>query len=364
MKNKLLLIILITALSLAGCGKSETNNTDNTLEKERLDINNCMLYELKYFDMKVPKKWTVDDGKTDQLRFYDGNELKLLVIKSQIEQVIPDYPDYDYVKEFAKELAEKEELVVNAESFSIYDVNHTPINGIHVQFYSDKMNKSDTSQTIDSYSFCLNNYTYEMFMPDNPALLNDIMNSITIYRGEKAGATLESIEASYNGSSEEGTVINQDSDFEVIAVYSDGFREAVDEWQIKEPITLQKATTSKAVITYNDKSVEVIINCAVPMEYSNALKKAQSYSDNQYMSKNRLYEQLTSSYGEGFAPEAAEYAVANVQADWNYNALQKAKSYQQNQNMSKNRIYEQLISEYGEGFTPEQAQYAVDHLEE
>ena len=33
-------------------------------------------------------------------------------------------------------------------------------------------------------------------------------------------------------------------------------------------------------------------------------------------------------------------------------------------NMSKDRIYDQLVSEYGEQFTPEEARYAVDHLED
>ena len=96
----------------------------------------------------------------------------------------------------------------------------------------------------------------------------------------------------------------------------------------------------------------------------NALAKAQSYSDNMFMSKKRLYEQLTSSYGEGFTASEAQYAIDHVKADWNYNALQKAKSYQSNMNMSKSRIQEQLVSPYGEGFTASEAQYAISHLED
>lgn len=49
-------------------------------------------------------------------------------------------------------------------------------------------------------------------------------------------------------------------------------------------------------------------------------------------------------------------------ADYYANALQKAHSYQDNMSMSTDRIYEQLTSEYGEGFTPEEAQYAIDNL--
>ena len=32
--------------------------------------------------------------------------------------------------------------------------------------------------------------------------------------------------------------------------------------------------------------------------------------------------------------------------------------------MSKNRIYDQLVSQYGEKFTKEEAQYAIDHLDD
>ncbi len=115
-----------------------------------------------------------------------------------------------------------------------------------------------------------------------------------------------------------------------------------------------------------DISVKVIYSLGRKPTTSelNALKKAQSYSDNMHMSKKRLYEQLTSSYGEGFTASEAQYAIDHVQADWNYNALQKAKSYQSSMNMSKNRIYQQLTSPYGENFTTSEAQYAIDHLDD
>ena len=98
------------------------------------------------------------------------------------------------------------------------------------------------------------------------------------------------------------------------------------------------------------------------MEDKNALAKAEVYSSTMHMSKSRIYKQLTSSYGEGFAPEAAQYAVDHLVADYKANALEKAKDYQTTMNMSKSRIYNQLTSSYGEGFTAEEAQYAVDNL--
>ena len=101
----------------------------------------------------------------------------------------------------------------------------------------------------------------------------------------------------------------------------------------------------------------------VPAEYRNALKKAEQYSSLMHMSKQGIYNQLVSEYGEKFPEDAAQYAIDNMQADWNANALAKAKDYQELMSMSKSAIYDQLISEYGERFTPEEAQYAIDHLE-
>ena len=100
------------------------------------------------------------------------------------------------------------------------------------------------------------------------------------------------------------------------------------------------------------------------MEYMNALKKAESYSNNMNMSKNSIYHQLTSEYGENFSEDAAQFAIEHLQADYKANALAKAESYSSNMNMSKDRIYKQLISEHGEYFTEEEAQFAVDHLED
>ena len=83
-----------------------------------------------------------------------------------------------------------------------------------------------------------------------------------------------------------------------------------------------------------------------------------------HMSKQKIYDQLTSEYGEKFTAEEAQYAIDNLKADYKANALEKAKSYQQTMSMSKDRIYSQLTSEYGEKFTAEEAQYAIDHLDD
>ncbi|MCF2623936.1 Ltp family lipoprotein [Ligilactobacillus salivarius] len=101
----------------------------------------------------------------------------------------------------------------------------------------------------------------------------------------------------------------------------------------------------------------------IPREYVSALIKGQEYADSMYMSKKAVYDQLTSDYGEKFSSDAANYAIANIKANWNKNALHKAKEYQEEQNMSPDAIYDQLTSDYGEQFTPDEANYAVQHLD-
>lgn len=93
-----------------------------------------------------------------------------------------------------------------------------------------------------------------------------------------------------------------------------------------------------------------------------ALKSAQTYSDTMHMSKQGIYDQLTSDAGDKFDDASAQYAVDHVKVDWNKNALKAAESYQKDQNMSPEAIRDQLTSDAGDKFTQDQADYAVSHL--
>lgn len=100
----------------------------------------------------------------------------------------------------------------------------------------------------------------------------------------------------------------------------------------------------------------------VPKDHQSALKQAKSYSDAAHLSKVGLYDQLVSEYGGKFSPEAAQYAVDNVNADFNANALAQAQTYQDEMALSPAAVRDQLISEYGGKFTPEEADYAIQNL--
>lgn len=101
---------------------------------------------------------------------------------------------------------------------------------------------------------------------------------------------------------------------------------------------------------------------SVPAEYKTALGRAEAYSSTMHMSKQAIYDQLTSAAGDKYSPEAAQYAVDNLQADYNANALEKAKQYQSQMNMSPEAIRQQLTSSAGEKFTQQEADYAIANL--
>lgn len=121
--------------------------------------------------------------------------------------------------------------------------------------------------------------------------------------------------------------------------------------------TQMKSPASKPSAAPRQQTTEQ--QAGVPREHQQALKKAESYLKYSAFSEQGLYKQLTSEYGSGFPADAAQYAIDNLNADWNAQAVKKAESYLKHSAFSEQRLYDQLVSEYGSGFTPEQARHAV-----
>ncbi|MGX6988542.1 Ltp family lipoprotein [Leuconostoc fallax] len=126
-----------------------------------------------------------------------------------------------------------------------------------------------------------------------------------------------------------------------------------------------KNISSKTISSSPSKSSSKSSSSSKPKvsaEFSAALAKAKTYSDTMSMSKQGIYDQLTSEAGEKFPADAAQYAIDNVKADYNKNALNKAKTYQEKMSMSVDSIHDQLVSAAGEKFTTAQADYAIANL--
>ena len=122
---------------------------------------------------------------------------------------------------------------------------------------------------------------------------------------------------------------------------------------LKVFLTAAIVLSAVACSTANDKEtktkiVETKEDTSVPKEYRNALRSAKTYSDMMHMSKQGIYDQLTSEYGDQFDVEAAQYAIDNLNVDYKENALKCGENYKKTMHMSKARIYDQLTSENGE----------------
>ena len=150
--------------------------------------------------------------------------------------------------------------------------------------------------------------------------------------------------------------------FAVMFIFHDGSTESknVETKNTNAEVETAVETKDANVEKETTKTSEDKVEDNVPTEYKNALKTAKSYDKTAHMSKQGLYDQLTSEF-EQFTPEAAQYAIDNVNANWKENALKTAKDYQEYGDMSTSAIYDQLTCEF-EQFTPEEAQYAIDNL--
>jgi Host cell surface-exposed lipoprotein len=91
-----------------------------------------------------------------------------------------------------------------------------------------------------------------------------------------------------------------------------------------------------------------------------AVDSAQNYlSMGKGFSQAGLFQQLTSSAGEGFTAADATFAINYLKPDWNAQAVESAKGYLAMGGFSRSGLIEQLTSSAGEGFTEAQAEYAV-----
>ncbi|PZE72920.1 hypothetical protein DEJ27_00210 [Curtobacterium sp. MCPF17_018] len=119
--------------------------------------------------------------------------------------------------------------------------------------------------------------------------------------------------------------------------------------KVEKPKTPEKATA--------DKPAEA----SGTVGQLQAAAAAKSYLDSGMgFSAASLLQQLTSSAGNGFAQADAQWAIDHSGADWNAQALAAAKGYlDSGMGFSEASLNGQLTSSAGNQFTPEQAQYAV-----
>ena len=121
--------------------------------------------------------------------------------------------------------------------------------------------------------------------------------------------------------------------------------------------------TSSAGSGFEQADAEFAINDLNPNWDAQAVDAASGYlSEGQGFSEQGLVQQLTSSAGSGFTEAQAEYAINSLHPDWDAQAVDAAKGYMQMGGFSQASLIQQLTSSAGSGFTQAQAEYAASQV--
>ena len=127
------------------------------------------------------------------------------------------------------------------------------------------------------------------------------------------------------------------------------------DWKIKTyPTTTADGIKVKECKVCGKELEEKTYNLTIGQK--NALKEAQQYIDIMAFSKPGLIDQLEY---EGYEMEDIEFAVENIDVDWNEECAEDADSYLDTMSFSKEGLIHQL--EY-ERYTDEQIAYAIDKV--
>lgn len=134
-----------------------------------------------------------------------------------------------------------------------------------------------------------------------------------------------------------------------------------EETKVTSQSSTKKSKPSSKVLTAQEKAIDGLTGNSLAQT-----KTAISYLYTGHMSKQGLYDQLTSEYGSQMTVDEANNAINRIDplVNWNNLAILSAKSYRETGNLTGQALIDQLTSEYGSRFTPEQAQYGVLHIDD
>ena len=142
---------------------------------------------------------------------------------------------------------------------------------------------------------------------------------------------------------------------------SDAKETKKEETKVTSQSSTKKPKPSSKVLTAQEKAIDGLTGNSLAQT-----KTAISYLYTGHMSKQGLYDQLTSEYGSQMTVDEANNAINRIDplVNWNNLAILSAKSYRETGNLTGQALIDQLTSEYGSRFTPEQAQYGVLHIDD
>lgn len=114
-----------------------------------------------------------------------------------------------------------------------------------------------------------------------------------------------------------------------VSDFSGSTRESIEEWctnnkikcdfveeysnTVEKGMFISQSVQANAIMYEGDTlTIKYSLGKEPTVEYKNALKKGETYANMMHMSKQAIYDQLTSEYGENFPADAAQYAIDNL----------------------------------------------------
>lgn len=98
--------------------------------------------------------------------------------------------------------------------------------------------------------------------PKQPAISEDSSNSNASEAPKEKAKEVESITATYNGSTEEGTVLDSNNTGIIVTVtYDDGSDDTITDFTISSPVTLAAEQTGTVTIEYAGKTYDLAVQC-------------------------------------------------------------------------------------------------------
>ncbi len=130
---------------------------------------------------------------------------------------------------------------------------------------------------------------------DSPNISPVVENKIEVTVSDFSGSTRESIEE---------WCTNNKIKCDFVEEYSD---------TVEKGMFISQSVQANAIMYEGDTlTIKYSLGKEPTVEYKNALKKGETYANMMHMSKQAIYDQLTSEYGENFPADAAQYAIDNL----------------------------------------------------
>ncbi|MCI6018434.1 MAG: hypothetical protein MRZ59_06250 [Clostridiales bacterium] len=134
----------------------------------------------------------------------------------------------------------------------------------------------------------------------------DVSCSLTV---KCATSAVTGIEAQYNGNTEAGTEINDQSKFIVKKVHKNGTRTTCPEWKVKENAVLEADGTAEVVIVYDQFETTCEIECSTVTMVELTAEYDGDTKENVVLDEENDGIHVTAKYKNGKTEEVKDYAI-------------------------------------------------------